>query len=325
MMKQLTTTIIGGVFLIAICIMFSACGELPVAAPAHLPPCYPAQNAYAAPIHSNFIDIYDRGVASVNDIGRYNSTRQEAFNELVNQVYHWSDSVEINNDTTGKKTFRITITYVSPELIHLIILNHYLYKGISYPPGKVEAQVRGHMSKIIENEEHIFFIMFMAPPSADSTTIEFPLNGLILTNASNLPVYVNHDDHNLEGSISLKTGLEYGFFYIPMTVTKDGRCQTVLDKNHDTRIVLSIPKITINGANAGPQTWEYKYAPLIDLTTISPVQPYPFSLVQQMDQISPDTKQLSSRTSQLVSTDLEDDGYWAAIARFLWYETTFDP
>jgi len=306
-------------------VLLSACGGVSAAAPAHLPPCYPAKNVYADPVSQHLIEIYDKSVESINDSAKYNGFRQTVFNELVNQVYHWSDSVDINTDDTGGKTVRVTITYVSPELVHLIILNHYLYKNIAYPPGKVGEQVKSQMSRIIDNEEHIFLITFMAPPSAEGIKIEFPLSSLTLTNASNLPVYVNHDDHNLEGQIVLRTELEYGFFYLPMTVTKDGNCQTVLDQNHDTRIVLNIPKITINGTDFGPQSWEYKYAPLINLTNIAAVQPYPFNLAQQIEQISPDTNQLLLRTSQLSSADLNEPGFWAAMARFLWYETTLDP
>jgi hypothetical protein len=303
-------------------VLLSACGDAPAAAPVHLPPCYPAKNAYAEPVGQQLIDIYDKSVASINDISAYDISRQNVFNELVNQVYHWSDSVDIS---TGEKTVRVTITYVSPELVHLIILNHYLYKRITHPPGKVGEQVKSQMSRIIGNEEYIFFIIFMSPPTNDGITIEFPLSELALTNANNLTAYVNHDDHNLERPIVLKTGLEYGFFNIPMTVTKDGNCQTVLDKNRDTRIVLSIPRIIINATDFGQQSWEYKYAPLIDVTTISAMQSNPFLLAQQVDQISPDTVQLSSRTSQLSSVDLDEAGYWAAMARFIWYETTLVP
>jgi hypothetical protein len=322
MMKQLTTTKIGGVFLIAICIMFSACGELPVAAPAHLPPCYPARNAYAESVDQDFINIYNQGIKSIDNIDEYNKSRQAAFNQLVNRVYYWSDSVDIN---TGEKSVRVTITYVSPELTHLIILNHYLYKRIAHSPDEVEEQVKNQMSRIIGNKEHIFLIVFMAPPSVDGTTIQFPLNELTLTNANNLTVYVEHDDHNLERPFVLKTELEYGFFYIPMTVIKDGSCQTVLDKNIDTRIFLNVPRVTVNDTNSGLQSWEYEYAPLIDMETSSVAHQDKFLLAQQIDQITPDTGQLSSGSGQLPSVDLNNVGYWIAMARFIWYETTLDP
>ena len=76
-------------------------------------------------------------------------------------------------------------------------------------------------------------------------------------------MYAEHDDHNLEGLMLLKNYPEYGFIYYSMAVTKNGSCQAVFDKNRDTHIVLSVPKITIAGVEVGPQSWKYKYAPLL--------------------------------------------------------------
>ena len=54
-----------------------------------------------------------------------------------------------------------------------------------------------------------------------------------------------------------------------MASIQNGACQAALDKNYDTRIVLSVPSIVINDTDMGPQTWEYKYAPLIEMTNVS--------------------------------------------------------
>jgi hypothetical protein len=313
-------------WLILSSLLLSACAEVPAAALAHLPACYPARNVYADSIDNEYINIYNKGVASINnDIGLYNKYRQDAFDQLVDQVYHWSDSVDINVGDTEGKPVRVTITYVSPRFLHLIILNHYLYKKISYPPQEVEEHVQSQMSRIISNEEHIFFIVFLAPHSNDGTTIEFPIKELSLKNANNLTSYVEHADHNLEGPISITTEPEYGFFYIPMTVMKDGSCKTVLDKDHETRIFLNVPKITIDGAGTGLLSWEYKYAPIIDMATISGTHQVKFLLAQQVDLIAPDTGQLTSISSQQPFVDLNGSNYWVALARFIWYVTTLDP
>lgn len=133
--------------------LISACGTAAAAPPSRPSPCPPDSNVYADNIDQQIVNIYENGVAYFNDKGVYNNYRQQAFNELLNQIYISTDSVDIS---TGDKTIRITITYISPELIHLIIINHYLYKGIINFTGRLNEQVRNQISRIINRNEHIF-------------------------------------------------------------------------------------------------------------------------------------------------------------------------
>lgn len=156
-----------------------------------------------------------------------------------------------------------------------------------------------------------------APASNNNVRILFPLSSLELTNTNNLTVYTEHDDHNLERPIVLSNEPEYGFFSFSISVTKDGICQNVLNKN-DTRIVLSVPRITINENEIGPQSWEYEYAPLIDMTTVSTNHQQKFSVAFPVEQYSPNK-------SSLPQTDLESSDFWVSLTRIIWLETTLDP
>ena len=74
-----------------------------------------------------------------------------------------------------RKNTRITITYISPEIAQLIVINHYLYKRITNLTGRLEEQVKSQMAGIVNRNEHIFFVTIMAPPSTDGITLMFPL------------------------------------------------------------------------------------------------------------------------------------------------------
>lgn len=307
------------IWFVLISTLISACGSVAAAAPATgTAPCKLESNPYIiTPINQNLINIYENGVVFVGDANAYNTIRQQGFNELVNHVYSLSDSVDIQS---GDKTFRITITYISPELIHIIIVNHYLYKRYTTFSGKLNEQVTNHISRIVGRDEHIFFMTIMASLDENNTAnnITLPLKQLELINTHNAKTTPEHDDHILENPINLRNSSEYGFFYYPMAVIRNGTCQAVLDKNYDTRFVLSIPNIVINDTDTGPQSWRYEYAPLIDMSTMSGVHQNKFVVNLLIDQFSP-------KKSTLTTVDLESMDYWIALSRLIWLETTMDP
>ena len=174
------------------------------------------------------------------------------------------------------------------------------------------------MVGIVNRNEHIFFVTIMASPSTDGVKLVFPLSKLSLTNTSNLTTYPEHDDPNLEGPINLKNYPEYGFVYYSMAVMKNGSCQAVFDKNRDTRIVLSVPDLTIAGVQAGFQSWKYKYAPIINMKSVSPSRKNKFDILPTV-QFTPD----NSTKSSLGNLDTPD--FWVWLARLIWVETTLDP
>jgi hypothetical protein len=204
--------------------------------------------------------------------------------------------------------------------VHIIIVNHYLYKRYTHFSGRLNEQASSHVSGIVRRDEHVFFMTFTASSYVNNTTsiIRFPLEQLKLTNTNDTTTIPAHDDHNLEVPLILKNGPEYGFVYFPMAVIQNEICQAVLDKNRDTRIVLSVPSIVINDTDMGSQSWEYKYAPLIDMTNISDVHQNKFSLALPADQYAP-------KMSTLTTVDLESPFFWADLARIIWLETTLDP
>jgi hypothetical protein len=306
-------------WLMLLSILLSACGNVVTATPTPgATPCPPESNAFAAtPINQFLLDIYEKGVASAGDSTSYSNVQLQVFNELVNHVYYLSDSVDI---PSGEKTIGITITYVSPELAHIIVVNHYLSKRYLDFSGKLKEQVSTHLARMIGRNEYVFFITFTASAYTDNPTsiINFPLKKLKLTNTNNATVFPAHDDHNLEKPIDLTDGPKYGFFYYPMAVIQNGPCQAVLDKNYDTSIELSILNIVINETDIGPQSWDYKLAPLIDMTTVSGVHQNKFSLPLLIDQFTP-------KTTTLTAMNMESPDFWAALARILWLELTLDP
>lgn len=303
-------------WLLLLSISISACGEAVAAAPAtHLEACPPESNPYTEPVESHLANIYRAAVASANDVVGYNNNRHLAFTELVNLVHNWTDTVVINN---GERNIEVAITYVSPELARAIVINHYLYIQNTNFITTLDGQVRTNLKGIIDRNEHVFFVTFITTPSTNGVTINFPMSELGLTNTSNLTVFREHDDYNLEKPILLQNDLEYGFFYFPMAVTKEGICKTVFDKTRDTSVVISVPRVVINGTTFAPQSWKFKYAPLIDMSSLTGGGNSGLTIENIVDKFSPGMEMLSPGNKT-------DTNYWISLARIIWMETTLDP
>lgn len=299
-------------------IVFSACGNGNNVAPTSgATPCPPESNPYATPISDSLVALYEKAITASGDSTAYSNVQLEVFNKLVNDVYYLSDSVDMHS---GEKTIRITITYISPELLHTIIVNHYLYKRFFNFSGKLKEQIPVHLSMMVGRNEYAFFITFTASAYTDNPkiTFDFPLKELKLTNTNNATFIPAHDDYNLEKTIDLTSSPQYGFFYYPMAVVQNGSCQMVLHKNYDTNVVLNIPSIIISDKDMGLQSWDYKLAALIDMTNVSGVHQNKFSLPLLIDQFSP-------KTSIFTASIIESPEFWAALARIIWLETTLDP
>jgi hypothetical protein len=298
--------------------LLSACSNSNIATPtAGATPCPPESNAYGTPISDNLVALYEKAITYAGDSTAYSNVQLQAFHELVNHVYYLSDSADMQS---GEKTVRITITYISPELVHIIVVNHYLYKRYIHFSGKLKDQIPNHVSRMIGRNEHVFFITFSASVYTDNskTVFSFPLKQLRLTNTNNASFIPAHYERNLENPIDLTNGPIYGFFYYPMAITQNGPCQTVLDRNYDTSIVLSAPNFFINEEDIGAHSWDYKLAPLIDMTGVSGTHQYEFTLPLLIDQFTP-------KASTLTATNLKSPDFWTALARIIWLETTQDP
>ena len=112
MRKQLAKSKIGGMVLIAVGLMFSACAPAAVTARSlYASPCHPPTiegNAYRQKIQSILGAYYQSAFSNQNDVQLYESIQHEAMKLLATQTERWSDSIDI---PLGTKNVRITVTY----------------------------------------------------------------------------------------------------------------------------------------------------------------------------------------------------------------------
>ena len=251
MVKQLSNSKMGGVFLILLAIMLNACASEAAARAVYAQSCHPPTvegNVYKQVPQDALRNIYSRAFSNnPNNVQNFDTIQYEAIQLLATQTKRSSDFVDIS---LGSKYVRLTITYLSPELIHTIILNHYLFrKNGNYLNSGFETGVASLMEKVANRNEHIFLATLTASTYKQDTSytdpviVQLPLRSLVLTNSSNVQVIPQHDDHNLEERIDLTQGPAHGSFSYPMAVMVNENCEFLMDDTTNMHLVLSIPYI----------------------------------------------------------------------------------
>jgi len=261
-----------------------------------------------------------------NDVQRYETVQYEAIKLLATLTKRWSDSVDI---VQGSKYIRVTITYLSPELIYTIILNHYLFRKIGNVfNSSFEGQIASTIEELANRNEHIFFITLSASVYEQGSSprepviVYLPVESLVMTNSSNIQVTPQHDDHNLEERIDLTSAPAYGYISYPIAVSKVSNetenCELFLNKNTNTHLTVSVPYVEINGTRHQIRSWMLEYTPLLQISLNS-------NLSNSVLQVEKKTENFKPDITLPLPTSTEEAEYWEKIARFIWYETTLDP
>lgn len=307
-------------------IFLAACEPMPAAASGILQPCTsttPEANPYRAMIHPQVKSLYPQWVQNQSNSTIPQTLKNQAFTLLVDQVRRWSSFVDIPVDNAN--IIRITLTYISPELTQIMILNHQLYKN---PLSEIDFEntLRTKMIEVAEREELIFLmtITYSQPANQiaiqNSITLNIPINELTLTNAENMHINANHVDPPLRQEIVISRGPSTGYIAFPIGVETFGNCTQVLESRWNTVINISMSGITVNGNEYAPQlSWSFKYHPLIEMDggIISPSVNYASPAGIPIDYQPPPPVRVTS-------TGQPDSSYWEQMALYIWGYVT-DP
>ena len=308
--------------MIVLAIMLNACASGAAARAVYATACHPPTvegNVYRRPLQPILRNYYQNAFSPQSNL---TNQQYEAIKLLASQTERWSDSIDISLES---KFVRITITYLSPELIQTIIVNHYLFRRMgNFLNGSLENEVASKMERIANRNEHIFLATLTASTYEQDTSytdpviVQLPLQSLALTNSSNVQVIPQHDDHNLEERIDLTQGPAHGSFSYPMAVMVNEKCEFLMDETTNMHLVLSIPYLDINGTRYETCPWVLEYTPLLNIA----LDPNPMENRLQVSQ-TPD--HFRPTDDPPVSITPVTPEYWETMARFIWHEVTQDP
>ena len=239
--------------------------------------------------------------------------RYAALQQLISEANRWSDTETIKLDDSSR--VRVTLTFVSPELLQAVFLNQVLKDG--FLTSGFQDQLQNMLNNVAERNELLFLMTIAASNSGLNPTrhtIKVPINKLQLNNAENLLVNHSHDDHNLEQLIDTTAEPVFGYIAYPLTQLSSGECKWVLDPKYNTNIVMTLPYIEVDGAsNNTPNSWTIPYVSLIAPITPGTL-PVPFV---------PANFDINFMTPlSLPPSEFSQPNYQQDFARFIWSEIT---
>jgi hypothetical protein len=253
-------------------------------------------------------------------VAKYN-----AFLTLVGQVRassHYEDVLV--GDTL---LVRITITFISPQLIESVVLNRIFFSGI--PVTDFQATVKVAEDDIADRDEIPFLVTVTASEyheklmPNDSLIVDLAIRSMQLTSSSGVSTASPHTDGHLRYPINLRSEPEHGYMAFPIAVTANEICNWMLDPKWNSTLTIYAPDLLINEQQYGPLTWSIDYHSLVGvnmpnqkLPTFAP-PPAGFE-----NNYSP-TDKIPSPVNGMTKSDTNYwNGYWEEMTRYVWYHLT---
>jgi hypothetical protein len=318
-------------FLVA---LLAGCGVMPSATTLAVAECQnspntPTPNLYDIDLEDWVIDIYNYAqLADVTLPGqKFREARHAAFKVLGHQAQRWSDFVDVK--LSDADVVRITITYLSPQLIETILLNDLLQNhDIMDPPELFKANMLKRLTRTRNRSEVLFLITITStryksgPNGEPVISVHIPLKSLILTNSSNQNANTKRGDNSIDQFIQLAHGPVSGIIGYQMTVKNGNNCSYLLDPQVNNTISIHLEELEINGIKRDPQTWTIRYQSLlgVDGLDVKPqyvdINPIPEHWIPSSDAPQPVVD------IPVTITEVWNP-YWEAMGRYLWEQVTF--
>ncbi len=245
--------------------------------------------------------------------------RYAANTTLGRQAKRWSNFVDI--DLSNSEKVRITVTYLSPQLLGIIHVNQMLLSGATtYNQDDFENRIKAGMANIAKRNESLFLLTISSSKvtAGNIITLDFPISGMELTNSSNTTVHPSHDDHSLDQYIRLVDNSFSGFVAYQLTIKDKEDCKLLLDPVWNTTISIHISGLTLNDGNREQQTWTIRYAPPVDdgypdeIPNLVPAGQW-----QGFNLCNP------SELGTAPEPVSESDVYWQQMGCYIWEQVTF--
>ncbi|MBI5297186.1 MAG: hypothetical protein HY869_17045 [Chloroflexi bacterium] len=288
-----------------------------------------ALNLYAIEPEDWVLDVYNysRLADEQSTPGRkFREARHAAFRILGKQVHRWSDFVDFK--LSEADVVRITITYLSPQLIEAILLNEALYKGVPTAPEVFKTSLLEGLARTGSRAEILFLITITStryttgPNGEPPISIDIPFKSLSLTNSTGVSASAKRFDQSITQLIQLTHGPVAGVFGYQMTVGNEVNCSLLLDPNVNNTISIHLDDLSVNGQGRGPQTWTIRYESLLGENGVG-MKPQYLEPSQPIDNWKPSSNTPRPQITVPSTVDGYWDSYWEQMACYIWEQVTF--
>lgn len=267
--------------------------------------------------------LLDGSSSLIYDSNKLPNAKLGAYLRLANSVRNWTTAVDFpvqiaNSDT---RFVRLSLTFISPELIELVLLNQSLGEN----PISREAFIERVNAKLgyFENRKEIVYLItftssYKNPSIADPNAIRVNANfdGITLFDTNGKSISKIYSDPPLELVGSISQGHLSGYLAYPMFVYRNKNCTETLNREYATSMILKAEKLLINGNEIAPVTLSLRYHPLLDLNNSQLPDPIP---ILDNSLLIREPKLKTTPPDPVNGAMTENALYWQNMASYIWW------
>jgi len=320
---------------LALVALLAACAPATPAAtepqgPADLSPCNDSEdpNVYQ-PLGSDTIAsfIYQRALlepdGDLYNLGQLPGVQLDAYLRFVESVQQWTTFVDIPvgvEGVNGQEFVRLTFTFLSPELIEMVLLNHYL--GEAPVSGDVLIQRMNEKMSYFENRGEIVFLLTftssyknfsITDPNAIRINANIDEIKLFDTNGKLIPL--RHYDPHLGQACCVSRVHLSGYIGYPMFVHRNKKCTATLNRKFATTMTLQVGKFVINDHENPPMILTLRYRSLLEVEDSHKLDSRP--ILDGSSLIKPEMK--TTPPLPVNRGNGADFLYWQNMASYIWW------
>jgi len=280
-------------------------------------------NPYLFAIGQISKQLSDAGIGYQNSIADPYGARQRALLQLADNTEHLSDQANIATNDTNM--VRIVITYLDPELIQYIVLNHYLNDPEQFNENKdvvrFNNELKQRLQKFAERKEILFLVTITSPfykehaYNSDVLTVKIPIMEMKLINGSGRIFYPAHADYILSTDIDITHGPVSGVVGYPIFNEDQGQCAWLIDQ-YTNSLTLELPRVILGENELGRYYWNIPYRSLIMADDNKPNPTYDPIMATPVYKL--DTPPTPHWIPNATVDPTDKTKYWDEMARYIW-------
>lgn len=254
---------------------------------------------------------------NLNDEASLARERSKALQLLAYETLRWSRVQDIPKN--GKK-LRLILTFISPELIHAVMLNYVISNNLSLPNNNFRDYAQGILQRMDGRGEYAFLLSLQAElPENTGMEIEFRPKKIFLKNSEGIQTFASKvEDFFMIKFDMASSSQRVGFINFPQAVLYENECRLILDGMNEKKISVGFERVEIDG-DKSDLFFEIPFSSLLGVEIIPTPNPnYTLQSGEHVPVYTVPSIQDIGLVGPVAALTNENLKYWQEVGRFVW-------
>lgn len=243
--------------------------------------------------------------------------RSRASQLLAYETLRWSRVQDLSKD--GKK-LRIIVTFISPELIHTVMLNYVISNNLQLTNNNFRDYTKSILQHMDERGEYIFLLTLQVElPDNTGMEIEFRPKKIFLKNSEGILAFASKvDDFFMPKFDMASSNQRVGFINFPQAVLNESECKLILDGLNEKKIGIGFERVEIDGEKSD-LFFEIPFSSLLGVEVIPTPNPnYTLQSGEHVPAYKVPSIQDVGLVGPVAALTNENLKYWQDVGHFVW-------